>query len=208
MTAKATKSEFARLVKLTPGRISQFIADGRLKDCLIVEGGKTLIDVEKALDRLKLRRHGGQALGNGAKTRLNLTPSQEADDIELKIKRARLEEVELRNRRLREEELVKQGVLMRADDVSAEMARTARIMVEKFESEIPSVAREMAARFGVPERDLVFMLRKQFTAVRATVADKLKTCAEALPELQEADLEQFVDKALRSPDGGRAPKPS
>lgn len=202
MSETASKSEFARLINLSPGRVTQMVREGKLNDCLVGQGPKARIIVDKAIEKLKLRRDVGQALGNGSKAKLAGTEPSEVDDIELKIKRAKLEEAEVRNRRLREDELVRRGVLVRADDVSAETIRTVSTIVSSFESEMAAVAHEMAARFKVPERDLAHMLRKQMRSVRSAVAQKLRVEAEALPQFIEVDLESISDSVEEDRSAG------
>lgn len=66
-----SKGEFAAHIKVTPGRISQYISAGIIgPDALVGEGRGARINVSKAIEQIRKRRHVGQALGNGLLTHL------------------------------------------------------------------------------------------------------------------------------------------
>lgn len=178
------------MVNLSPGRVSQMISEGKLSDCLVGEGREARIDAAKAIEKLKLRRDPGQALGNGAKATLSVTPAAPSvsDDISLKLQRAKLEEAEFRNRKLREEERVREGTYVRADDVKAETAKLATRLLQLFEGGLTDVATEIAATFKVPQRDVLHLLKKRFRDVRTNVSAEIAAEASALPAaIEEPD---------------------
>jgi hypothetical protein len=189
MLNTVTKGEFARMVNLSPGRVSQLIKDGRIADCLVGEGREARVDAEKAIEKLKLRRDLGQALGNGAKTQLVMpAPTtaapmaiSESDEISLKLQRAKLEEAEFRNRKLREEQRARAGTYVLAEDVKAETARLASRMLQLFESGMMDVATEIASTFKLPQRDVLHMLKTKIRHVRANVSAELASEAETMP---------------------------
>jgi len=190
MLNTVTKGEFAKMVNLSPGRVSQMISEGKLSDCLVGEGREARIDAAKAIEKLKLRRDPGQALGNGAKATLSVTPAAPSvsDDISLKLQRAKLEEAEFRNRKLREEERVREGTYVRADDVKAETAKLATRLLQLFEGGLTDVATEIAATFKVPQRDVLHLLKKRFRDVRTNVSAEIAAEASALPAaIEEPD---------------------
>jgi hypothetical protein len=191
MLNTVTKGEFARLVNLSPGRVSQMISEGKLTDCLVGEGRDARIDAGKAIEKLKLRRDPGQALGNGAKATLAApaaVPSAqptESDDISLKLQRAKLQEAEFRNRKLREEERAREGYYVRAEDVQAETAKLATRLLQLFEGGLTDVATEISSAFKVPQRDVLHLLKKRFRDVRTNVSAELAAEAAALPSTIE-----------------------
>jgi hypothetical protein len=190
MLNTVTKGEFAKMVNLSPGRVSQMISEGKLSDCLVGEGREARIDAAKAIEKLKLRRDPGQALGNGAKATLSVTPAAPSvsDDISLKLQRAKLEEAEFRNRKLREEERAREGTYVRADDVKAETAKLATRLLQLFEGGLTDVATEIAATFKVPQRDVLHLLKKRFRDVRTNVSAEIAAEAAALPAaIEEPD---------------------
>lgn len=193
MLNTVTKGEFARLVNLSPGRVSQMISEGKLTDCLVGEGRDARIDAAKAIEKLKLRRDPGQALGNGAKATLVAPtvapsaaaaaplPASESDDISLKLQRAKLEEAEFRNRKLREEERARAGTYVLAEDVKAETAKLATRLLQLFEGGLNDVATEIAAQFSLPQRDVLHLLKKRFRDVRTNVSAELAAEAAEMP---------------------------
>jgi hypothetical protein len=197
MLNTVTKGEFAKMVNLSPGRVSQMISEGKLSDCLVGEGREARIDAAKAIEKLKLRRDPGQALGNGAKATLSVPPPAPpvtpaapsvSDDISLKLQRAKLEEAEFRNRKLREEERAREGTYVRAEDVKAETAKLATRLLQLFEGGLTDVATEIAATFKVPQRDVLHLLKKRFRDVRTNVSAEIAAEAAALPAaIEETD---------------------
>lgn len=194
MLNTVTKGEFARMVNLSPGRVSQMIAEGKISDCLVGEGRAQRIDADKAIEKLKLRRDPGQAMGNGAKAQLSIPaqpstasapPNSESDDISLKLQRAKLEEAEFRNRKLREEERARAGIYVLAEDVKAETAKLATRMLQMFEGGLTEVATEIAAQFQLPQRDVLHLLKTKFRSVRTSVSAELAAEASSQPAMTE-----------------------
>lgn len=197
MLNTVTKGEFARMVNLSPGRVSQMISEGKISDCLVGEGRSQRIDADKAIEKLKLRRDPGQALGNGAKAQLHSVPAAtpvapappppagESDDISLKLQRAKLEEAEFRNRRLREEERLRAGTYVLAEDVKVETAKLATRLLQLFEGGLTDVATDIASTFKVPQRDVLHILKKKFRDVRTGVSASIAAEASEMPPTVE-----------------------
>jgi len=206
MTAQlATKGEFAGLIKVSPGRVSQYFKEGKLgPDHLEGEGRHAKIKVQPALQALKVRLDAGQMTGNGLSTRLEaptLTPPKEpepasekpapdappqrtrADDLEISIKTAKLEQQQAINRKLDEEEKARAGIYVMAEDAKAEAAKLAVIMLQVIETGISDMAGDIAAQFNVPERDVEHLLAKKFRVMRADIAARLIKEMDVLPPL-------------------------
>lgn len=67
-----SKSEFAAMINVTPGRISQYIAAGQIsRDAVVGSGQRAKIDAERARADLRLTLDVAQRLGNGMETRLD-----------------------------------------------------------------------------------------------------------------------------------------
>lgn len=67
-----SKGQFAALIGVTPGRISQMIAEGKIDGAALVgEGRSAKVRVEVARAQLRERTDLGQRLGNGLETRLD-----------------------------------------------------------------------------------------------------------------------------------------
>lgn len=67
-----SKGQFAQLIGVSPGRVSQMIAEGKIgPEALVGEGRSARIRVETARAQLRERTDLGQRLGNGLETRLD-----------------------------------------------------------------------------------------------------------------------------------------
>ena len=67
-----SKGEFSKLCNVTPGRVSQWISEGKITgDALVGEGRNAKVRVVLALAQLKLRLDISQRFGNGLSTNLN-----------------------------------------------------------------------------------------------------------------------------------------
>lgn len=189
------KGEFAKLLNVSPGRVSQMIAEGKIShDALDGHGRSAKIRVGVAMDQLRRRTDVGQRYGNGAATRLELpikppVPEGSAsldapvsdDPIGDKMRLEKLREVEFRNREAQRRELASQGVYVVADDVAAGLAKMAGSMVTVFEAALTDFAKAIAAKFELPERDVVHLLRSEFVAVRERASAAALKAAEQIP---------------------------
>lgn len=194
MTAElVTKAEFAGLIGVSPGRVSQYIAAGKLgRNELEGAGRAAKVKVPEALAALKLRLDPGQMLGNGIETKLAAQPQapvppSEEDDLDLRLKRSKLEQQEHHSRRLKEEERARAGIYVLADEARAEIAKVAAQVLQAFEGGLADIATLIAAQYALPQRDVVHLVRTHFRAVRAATAEKLRS--DAAVQLAEIDTE-------------------
>ncbi len=157
----ASKGDFARIAGVSPGRVSQWIAEGKIgPDALDGEGRSARIKVDVALAQVKLRRDPGQAIGNGIGTRLfadqgdaEPKPSipvlpNRSDDVVYQIQQERLESERRKNRIASVDEAVKLGQLVPADEARAEMMRLARQVDEENGAMLADFASAIAGRSG------------------------------------------------------------
>lgn len=111
------------------------------------------------------------------------------DSVEDQLKRAKLEEQLRRNRIQAADEALRQGMLMSADDAREQIGRIAGMMLQIFEGALPDFAAAVAARFDVPQRDVLHMLRAEFKKVRATAAMKERARADQAQKDMVASIE-------------------
>ena len=82
-----SKGEFARLINVSPGRVTQYFTEGKLgPEVLAGEGRMAKIRYEQAVRQLQERLDIGQRLGNGIDTRLNVPsapPAQTQTQMQL-----------------------------------------------------------------------------------------------------------------------------
>lgn len=196
--AIVTKGEFAHLSNVTPGRVSQWLSEGKIHGAAIVgEGQRARIRVDVAREQLRAGLDFGQRLGNGIDTRLDGPPAppgpassspRASDGIEGRIKSERLRELEFRNRAAAEAEAARRGQFTATADVRQALNKTAADLVGAFESCLGDFATAIGARFQLPQRDVLHLLRAEFTTARAKMAQSARANAERLPGLLEADL--------------------
>ncbi|WP_321504060.1 hypothetical protein [Breoghania sp.] len=211
-----TKGEFATLIGVTPGRVSQMLKSGDIgPDALEGEGRMARIRVATAKAHLRDRLDISQRLGNGLGTRLDddghtadlmaqvapvstgavadggtpPPPPSVEDSVEAKIKREKLREVQYRNRRAAEDEEMRKGTLVPAADASAMAAGAAAKTLQLFEGAASDIASAMAARFKLPQRDVLHLLRAEFRRVRERGAAQQAARRDDLPETTETVIE-------------------
>lgn len=200
-----SKSEFAAHIGVSAGRISQMIASGMIgADALEGEGRSARVVVARAVEQIRRKRDIGQALGNGLGTRLETptdasptdvgTPSLSALDrapsVDDEIKQERLQAERRRNRVAAAEEALRNGQLVEAAKVRAEMARLAAAVDEENAGMLPDFASAIAAQFQIPQRDVLHLLRRIRTEKKAQAAERARRRLEGMPETAESIIEE------------------
>lgn len=207
---EVSKSEFAALINVSPGRVSQFIASGQISRAAIIGSGqRAKIDVERAKADLRLMLDVSQRLGNGIDTRLDdgedgsdtpefgkpnrkdidEDPFQRRGGVDFEIKQQKLEQIRRVNRNAAIEDAKSAGSLIETDASRSAMVRVASSMLLVFEGGLTDFATAIAEEFKVPHRDVLHLLRREFRKVRATGAKQVKSEAVTLPETMETILE-------------------
>src|SRR5262249_970521 len=158
---EVTKGEFAALIGVTPGRVSQYIAAGKIKPTSLVGTGRSAkVDVEKARADLRLTLDISQRLGNGLDTNLgsddpvdrqatairqSSSPPIQISGVEHDIKQAKLEQLRRINRNGAIAEARDRGQLIETELARAEMARVAASMLQVFEGGLTDIASAITA---------------------------------------------------------------
>lgn len=213
MEGAVTKGEFAALIGVTAGRVSQYLKEGKISAAALSGNGRSAkIIVERAKADLRLSLDISQRLGNGIDT--NLDPSQPAsrqsawwiagDDqasaartgpavptsaIDYDIKQQKLEQLRRTNRNGAVADAQNSGRLMETDQGRAEMARIAASMLLVFEGGLTDFASAIASEFKLPHRDVLHLLRGEFRKVREKAKKQAKAEAVEFPETVETVLE-------------------
>lgn len=200
-----SKVDFAAHIGVTKGRVSQMIASGMIgRDAMQGEGRSARIVVEKAVEQIRTRRHVGQALGNGLATRLDdvaappaetpavteqkpptLTLLTKPDDTASLIQLERLEQERRKNRQADRDEAIANGKLVAGEELQRQVAKASQTVVNTFSGMAPDIANAIAAKFELPQRDVLHLVRQVMREKRLGAATALKTEAEALPETVE-----------------------
>lgn len=197
MTEIVSKSRFAEIIGVSPGRVSQYIAEGKISRAAIVgEGQRAKIDVEAAKADLRRTLDISQRLGNGISTRIDAAdaaataaPQPEPPrGIDQELKLEKLQQIRRANRNAAISDAQSRGELVAAADAKAEMTKVALAMMQEFEGEITDFATAIAARFSLPQRDVVHLLRQRHREYRASRTTAIEQEAAALPETVETQV--------------------
>ena len=174
------KTAFAGLCGVTHGRVAQWIAEGKISgEALVNRGRIEMIDANLAREQLKERLDVKNRFSlSGLSTRLDDYASQERQErlpleggsIESQIKAEKLRHAQLQTSRLEEEDRARRGVYVEAATARAEMTRIAADLLRSFEGALPDFASAVAAKFQVPQRDALHLLRGEFRRLRERAA--------------------------------------
>lgn len=203
------KSAFAVLRGVSPGRVSQWIAEGKISGkALVGVGQKAQINVAIATAQLRVHLDPNQRYGlNGITTNLDDDPAEQpelaaapqpaqaaiapapvVDTVESRIKLEKLRQTELTTLRLEEDERTRRGTYVNAAEVKAGYNRLGAELVKTFESAMPNIADAIAAKFGAPARDVLHCMRIEFRKLRSLASEHYAAKAAELPESIEDDV--------------------
>jgi len=193
----ASKGEFAAMIKVSPGRISQMIRENKIPaECLEGEGRTAKIRVAAAKAAIAARTDVGQRMGNGAATDLSgarpaLSPT---DDVVDQIQREKLWKAKAENRRLEEMERERRGMYVRTEEARAECHKALARLLSVVEGGLPVMANDLASKCDLPQRDILHSLRASFRAIR----DKASQEAAA----RSAQMEQYAEDEVDGVEPG------
>lgn len=209
METAVSKGRFAELIGVSAGRVSQYLAEGKISPSALVGTGrnaKILIDRAKA--DLRLTLDVGQRLGNGIDTRLDdeaesvslfraqdrqMSGGQqspiERGGIDYEIKQQKLEDLRRKNRSAAIAEAQNSGQLTETAEARAEMMKLASNMLLVFEGGLTDFASAMASEYKLPHRDVLHLLRREFRKIREKSAKIAKAEATETTETLEIELQ-------------------
>jgi hypothetical protein len=212
-----SKGEFARRRNVTPGRLSQWLSEGKIfGEAIVGEGRNARIRESVALRQLKAKLEPMQMTGNGLSTKLDAPaaattaavlplapqaappgapsspppPIAGGDSVEEKIKAARLELLERQNREKAREEAVRSGSLTDIEIATKVAGREASRLISMFEGALSSFANAIAAEFKLPQRDVLHQLRGEFRKFRADASAETRSQAVDMPATVEVELSE------------------
>lgn len=220
MQQAVSKGEFAAIIGVSPGRVSQYLSQGKISPAALVGIGRNArIDVERAKADLRLTLDVSQLLGNGSDTDLSpraadgqgggnaasapgngsagYPPELRGPDHEIKLQK--LEQIRRVNRNAAIEDAKNAGTLMETAAAKNQMSRIAASLVEMFDGSLTDMAMDLAAAFELPQRDVKHVLRKSFRKFRETASRQMAMQAIALEPLAGTELEaEETDQAAVS----------
>ena len=204
------KSEFARLCNFSKPRVSQLISAGQLTPpALIGEGKNQRVDVELGMAQLRERLSVNERFGlNGLDTNLEppgpvepastslgcrgtgrptIPEGETAVTSEAIIKAEKAKQSVFLTNRLKLEDAARHGKYIDAQEARGGMTRQADELMKIFEGAFPEFASAAAAKFQVPQREMLHLLRDEFRKVRAQLAAACRSKAESTPQTAEVE---------------------
>lgn len=203
-----TKGDFARLINVSPGRVSQMIAEGKIgPEALDGAGRSARIRVDVAKRQISARTDVGQRFGNGISTQLDLQIPQQSpthdeplqpawDPTTEALKQERLRSLRMANARVAEQRLAEQGRYVRTEQAQAAMTKMAASIVTIIESGLADLAAAISAANGLVQRDVLHQLRTEFRVVRLKAAEAARKDLAALPRLTTDTVADAADDPL------------
>ena len=92
------------------------------------------------------------------------------------------------NRREAEEEAARSGKYTDAAEAARQMGVIATKMMAVMEGSLAELAAAVSAKFEIPQRDVLHLLRTEFRKVRATAAKTFRDLAAELPPVVDSEL--------------------
>lgn len=208
-----TASELAAELKISRGRVSQYVAAGQLDGCFRGDGRGRRFDLEACAKKLGKTLDKGQLLGNGAQTRRVVaaisagSPTEIEDSREIDTPRglgatalpqgdtdryelARTLKAEEEARRMRRQNAQEEGLYVLASEVQREVARRIGQEIAEFESVLREGARKVADRMGVDFRQSRQILMETWRDHRS---DRSRMLAEEAAAATMTDRERAED---------------
>lgn len=207
----ATKSEFAAMVNLSPGRISQLIKDGRISPgALEGEGRNARIIVDRAKSELARTLDPSQSFGlNGMKTRAALTgaatpPLSPVPDTSQMILQEKLVQARLQTLRMQRDEALEEGRYILADEAKAKIAAAASQTLAILETGQSAMADAVMAlilrmrdeKTEISARDIEVTIEQVFRSLRIKAAESQTRRGDAI----RAAEAEAMRAALRDED--------
>ncbi|MEI2299327.1 hypothetical protein [Ensifer sp. MJa1] len=201
-----TKSAFAAHVGVSPGRISQYIAERKIHgEALEGEGRNAKIRTSVAMEQLQRTLDPNQRFGaNGAATRsipgavvdradvVARPPAREKPPIVIdpfldEVAAEKLKQQKITTARMEREEALELGRYMLTDDARREMVKAVAEAFKVMEQGIPEMAKALASQFSISSHDATYVLLKAFRDHRAKKAKDFAAAAADLDEHTEDD---------------------
>jgi pyruvate/2-oxoglutarate dehydrogenase complex dihydrolipoamide acyltransferase (E2) component len=211
-----SSSELAKTLGVSPGRVSQYVAAGRLEGCFSGSGRLRTFDLEKVAVALGKTLHPGQMMGNGAQTKASLkaiqsgpVPQREAAaaPVEARPAGAGATEVPLRDpdrydmartqkaeeeaRRLRRQNAEAEGRYVLASEVGQTVSRLMAQEVAEVETVLRDGARKIADQLGVDFKEVRTLLMGTWRDHRATRSSQLEM-QSAAAGLSQAEAQENI----------------
>ncbi|WP_180901749.1 hypothetical protein [Martelella soudanensis] len=205
-----SKAEFATLISVSAGRVSQYLSAGQIHGRAIEgEGRFARIRPDVAIAQLGLTIDPSQGFGangkasaaswnrqadfpragrrTGAAAELPLRPlpveEDEEEDLAEQLARERLQQQKYKTAQMERQEKAEAGIYTRTEDVRREIGRTSSEAFKVMEQGLPDLAGALAEAFNLPQRDIQKTLTRKWRDIREQAAAAFRERRDEEPEL-------------------------
>ena len=185
-----TKSEFARHRGVVPGRVTQWIAEGKI-DCeaLVGEGRAERIRVSIAERQLAQRLDIGQRL-NRPRSNATGTGTLDTSGFDAEYKRLRVERAQIDVNNARLEQKSKDGLYTLSAEAKATTGRVVAELLNMIDGALPQWADQVASALEVEGPRVLHEIRKCVREARANAAAEFAIRADLTEQLvNQPDIE-------------------
>lgn len=193
------KGDFARFIGVSPGRVSQYIAEGKIfGNALESEGRQARIRPDVARTQLVKTLEPSQRLGaNGSVLRSvaepatlpleaparESVPGRAAEPVHDELAAERLKQQRIKTAEAERKEALAAGRYMLTEEAQREMGRAVGEAFKIMDAGIREMSNALASEFGIQQRDAHQVMVKAFRDVRAKAAQGFRTGADAEPSM-------------------------
>jgi len=179
---RVTKGQLAAIAGVSPGRVSQWISEGKIHgDALIGEGRSAQINLDVAREQLGITldfvQRDAQALAKPAAAAPTVTPQQQ------RLHDVKVETAEIELNRLKRQELEAQGLYVRTAEARQAWGRELADLISGIEQDLPDWGLRIERELSVDHKRATSLLRQLFREFRTKRADLARNAAFARPEL-------------------------
>jgi hypothetical protein len=170
--APISKTAFAEAVRVTPARVSQWLAEKKIfGDAIVGEGRSARIRASLAVQQLQSNLNFDRRICANSSAKLDgifpFSPIHTRDPIEEQIKRERLETARRTNRKMAGEEAARNGRYVLSEDARRSTGKAIVQVISSTEGWCSELASAIAAKFSIPQRDVLHLVRAEFRNFRA-----------------------------------------
>lgn len=204
-----SKAEFASLISVSAGRVSQYLSAGQIHGRAIEgEGRFARIRPDVAIAQLGLTIDPSQGFGangkastaswnrqadfpragrrTGAAAEVPLRPlpvEDDEEDLAEQLARERLQQQKYKTAQMERQEKAEEGIYTRTEDVRREIGRASSEAFKVMEQGLPDLAGALAEVFNLPQRDILKTLTRKWRDIREQAAATFRERRDEEPEL-------------------------
>ncbi|PRX09987.1 UNVERIFIED_ORG: hypothetical protein BCL66_105173 [Martelella mediterranea] len=213
MPDSMSKAEFAALISVSAGRVSQYLSAGQIHGRAIEgEGRFARIRPDVAIGQLGLTIDPSQGYGANGKAPTATSKKQadfpraerrasaaaelplrspaneeEEEDLAEQLARERLQQQRYKTAQMERQEKAEAGIYTRTEDVRREIGRASSEAFKVMEQGLPDLATAVAEAFTLPQRDIQKVLARKWRDVRVKAAEAFREERDQTPEMIEEE---------------------